>query len=182
MEDNIFLSAGHHDNDTGAVSGSYVEAELTKELRRLMIKYIKESGKEDIFIFDKDSETNTKYQNRIRELYKDQKVPIIIDLHFNAGPPSANGSEVIISNNASDESKELAKKLQATMVRVLKTRDRGVKPESHTARGYIGILNLKGIACLPEVCFITNENDMAKYETYKEELARELVKDILEYV
>ena len=34
-----FISAGHHDNDPGAVANGYQENELTKDLRNRILKY-----------------------------------------------------------------------------------------------------------------------------------------------
>lgn len=34
-----FISAGHHDNDPGAVANGYQENELTKELRNIILKH-----------------------------------------------------------------------------------------------------------------------------------------------
>lgn len=180
MREEVGLSAGHHLKDTGAVSGEYKENLLTIEFRDLVLQYMQEDRKNVIVATDDDTETNTQYQNRLRKLETSGTL-IIVDIHFNAASPTANGSEVIVSNHASQNSKDLAKLLQDAMVSILGTEDRGVKPESMTARGRIGILNLKGVAVLPEICFITNTGDMLKYEANKHALAKAFAKIIVEF-
>ena len=99
---------------------------------------------------------------------------VLVDHHFNASSnPNATGTEVIVSNNANANSKALAKELAEGTACILGIANRGVKTEAQTARGRIGILNLNaGIACLVEIAFLSNPNDMVKYELKKDELAR----------
>ena len=99
---------------------------------------------------------NTQYQNRIR--YISGKV--ILDIHLNAGPASANGSEVIISKNASSMSKDFANEILLVTCKTLNTRNRGLLTEDKTPRQRLGILNMSGLAALVEVCFISNKAEM----------------------
>ncbi len=164
----IFLSAGHHNADPGAVANGIKESDLTKELRALIAVYLK--SKNHGVILDLDSETNSQYQSRI----KPGDGSVLCDLHFNASPKaSATGTEVIVANNANGIELKLAAELAAGTAKILGITNRGVKTESQSARGKIGILNLKaGIDCLIEVCFISNPSDVEKYQAKKIELAR----------
>lgn len=173
----IFPSAGHHDNDPGAVYNGVKEADKTKEFRNLLSKYLSQKG--HAHIMDKDAETNTQYQNRI----KPGSGSVLLDNHFNASANiNATGTEMIVANNASKESIAMATELAEVTAAILGIKNRGVKTEKETARGKIGILNKgAGIAVLAEICFISNTSDMAKYESCKEELAQAYADILIKY-
>lgn len=164
----IYPIAGHSNFDPGAVYNNTTEASKTIELRNLVSKYLKLQGCKHIV--DNDIETNRQLQNRI----KPGGGSVLIDHHFNASANSnATGCEVIVANNATNLSKALAKELVDGTARILGIANRGVKTESQTHRGKIGIVNLgAGIACLIEVCFLSNKKDMTSYELHKEALAK----------
>lgn len=162
----VFPSAGHHDKDPGAVYNGIKEADKTKELRNLISKHLGTHK----HITDYDCETNRQYQNRI----KPDNGSVIFDIHFNASTNAlVSGTEMIVGNNASKHSIEMASELVSGTSKILGIPSRGVKTETQTARGKIGILNLgAGIAVLAEVCFLSNTSDMIKYEANKEALAK----------
>lgn len=171
----IFPSAGHHDKDPGAVYNGVKEADKTKEFRNLLSKHLGAHR----HIMDKDSETNSQYQKRI----KPGSGSVVLDIHFNASTDtSATGTEMIVANNASKLSIAMAQDLAEGTACILGVKNRGVKTESETARGKIGILNLgAGIAVLAELCFISNKEDMSKYESCKEELAKFFAQVLIKY-
>lgn len=171
----IFPSAGHHDNDPGAVYNGVKEADKNKEFRNLVSKHLGSHK----HIMDKDSETNAQHQKRI----KPGSGSVLLDAHFNASAnPSATGTEMIVANNASKQSIAMAKELADGTAQILGIKNRGVKTEAQTARGKIGILNLgAGIAVLAELCFISNKEDMAKYESCKEDLAKFYAETLIKY-
>lgn len=164
----VFPIAGHHNADPGAVYNGVKEADKTREFRELVSKFL--SAKNHAHIIDRDSETNRQLQDRI----KPGAGSVLVDHHFNAVVnPAASGTEVIVANKASEASKALAKELAEGTSCILGIPNRGVKTEAQTARGRIGILNLNaGVAVLVEICFISNPQDMAKYELKKVELAK----------
>lgn len=172
----VYPSAGHHDNDPGAVSNGYKEADLTKELRNLMIEEF--NRRNHRIIVDKDWETNTQYQRRI----KPGSGSVIMDIHFNSASPAATGVEVVVHNNASKHSIALATEISEKLSEIIGIKNRGVKREKDTARGKIGILNLKaGISVLVEVCFISNKSDLEAYFAHKKEVAITLVDLAIKY-
>lgn len=172
----VFPSAGHSNADPGAVANGFKEAELTKELRNMVAERLKAANHR--FIADKDDERNRQYQGRI----KPGNGSVLLDIHFNAGPPSATGTEVIVSNSANANSKAFAKELVDGASRILGIRNRGVKGERGSQHSRIGILHLgAGIAALAEVCFITNEQDIAAYQVNKERLADFYAKTLIKY-
>lgn len=163
----IFPSAGHHNNDSGAVYNGIKEADKTKEFRNLVSKYLE--LRNHPHIMDVDSENNAQYQNRI----KPGAGSVLLDTHFNASAnTNATGTEMIVSNTANKNSIAMATELANGTAAILGITNRGVKTEAQTARGKIGILNLgAGIAVLAEICFLSNFSDMQKYELHKYALA-----------
>lgn len=175
----IFPSAGHHDNDPGAVNPNLKikEADLNKDFRDLISWYLtKENHKH---IMDKDHETNRQHQNRI----KPGPGSVLLDIHFNASlNPAATGTEMIVKNNPNNLSYELANELAAGTACILGIANRGVKEEKETPRGRIGILHLNaGISVLAEICFLSNPEDITKYFKHKEELARFYANTLIKY-
>lgn len=172
----IYLSAGHHNTDPGAVANGFKEADLTKDLRDLIVAELTASNQK--VILDKDWETNGQYQSRI----KPGSGSVVLDLHFNAATPSATGTEVFVSNNANDNSLAFAKELADVTAYVMGISNRGVKREIQTRHKRLGILHVgAGISALAEVCFITNAAEMQKYQCAKKQLAKEYAKILIKY-
>lgn len=147
----IFLSAGHHNKDSGAVANGYTEAALTKQLRDAIARHLTVP-----YITDDDGETLQQYIARI----KPGDGSVLLDLHFNAGQPSAHGIECLI---ADENSKAMATEL-CHAGELIGLRNRGVKNEAQSQHKRLGILHDgAGIACLLEVCFITNQADLDYY-------------------
>ena len=177
----IFLSAGHHfapaKPDPGAIGNNYKENELTRELRGLIANELNYLGA--VVILDKDTETLGEYIGRI----KPGGGSVVCELHFNAsGNVSATGTECIFKAGADLNSRQLAGAISGAVARVCGIVDRGAKDETTSHRGRLGILHTAaGISCLPEICFISNKEDMARYQANKKELAKEIAKILLEY-
>lgn len=172
----VYPSAGHHDNDPGAVSNGYKEADLTKEFRNLLLQEFDKVSHS--YITDKDWESNSQYQGRI----KPGSGSVLLDNHFNAGPATATGAEVYIAANATGHSLAFATRLAETTSRILGIKNRGVKRENASQHSRIGILHKgAGIAALLEICFITNKGDMEKYQEKKQELAKAIAAICIEF-
>lgn len=164
-----YISAGHHDNDPGAVANGYQENELTKDLRNRILKY----GNSKEIIVDRDSETNREYQNRI----KPGAGSVVLDNHFDAGPEKVSGVTAFVNEkdfqNKDSLSYKFAVRLTDFISRVLGSPDRGVKSERVSQHKKLGILNLgAGCSVLIEIEFITNAQAMANYDSKKEILAK----------
>ena len=167
----IYLSAGHHNKDSGAVSGVFVERDLTKESRFLIEKHIDPKQ----VIKDKDFETNSQFQIRI----KPGSGSVVFDIHFNAGSPTATGTECFVNKadfaNKNSLSYKMAEKKKKKTSEILGIKNRGVKSEASSQHPRIGILNLKaGISVLWEICFISSPLDMPQYILHKEKLNKEI--------
>jgi N-acetylmuramoyl-L-alanine amidase len=174
----IYLSAGHHDKDPGAVSGKYIERNLTKQSRELIGFHLFQNQ----VIKDKDFENNSQYQSRI----KPGNGSVVFDIHFNSGTPTATGTECYVNKADFSNKDSLSYKMSAEICKVTSTilgiKNRGVKSEASSQHPRIGILNLKaGISVLWEICFISSVLDMDKYTLYTEKLNKEIALILLKY-
>lgn len=179
----IYLSAGHHFNevgaDPGAVANGYKEHELTRELRDLTVAAIREKG--GSVIVDKDEETLAAYIKRI----KPGSGSVVCEIHFNAvSNENANGVECLYgwSTEPDEEEVEMCKEICAVIADIAGLRNRGAKSDAESARGKLAILRTPaGLSCLPEICFITNKDDMAKYQAAKFCIAQNLADILIKY-
>ena len=173
----IYISAGHHEKDPGAIGNGYKESELNIELRELILKELDKMGVK--YIKDKDWETNTQYQNRI----KPGNGSVLLDIHFNSSSnTSATGVETIVATNANKNSKDFAKDILQDVVDETKLKSRGVKSEKESHRGRLGILHTKaGISCLLEVAFISNKSDLEAYKKSLITLPKRIAKTLKKY-
>jgi N-acetylmuramoyl-L-alanine amidase len=98
---------------------------------------------------------------------------VCIDIHWNAASTKARGTEVIVPDNASIFENNFAKNILNVFVSNGFI-NRGVKPESQTARKRLGWMRPPAENILIEVAFITNILDMNLYQNLKYKLAKEL--------
>lgn len=174
----VFPSAGHNNADPGAVALGYKEADLTKEARNLIAK---NSNAQDI-IMDKDNETNSQYQKRI----KPGNASVIFDVHFNSGSPTATGTECFVNDKDFQNKNSLSYKMASEVCEftsnLLGIKNRGVKSEKLSQHKKLGILNLgAGVSVLWEICFISSVLDMQNYLAKKEFLMKGLAKILKKY-
>jgi N-acetylmuramoyl-L-alanine amidase len=162
----IFASAGHHNTDPGAIANGYKESYLTQVFRNRIYEEIIIRGGN--VILDKDYETLSQYLKRIQP----GSGSVVCDLHFNASnDPEATGTEVFAANNP--ESIALATELSEAISKVLSIPNRGAKLQHQSNRSSLAILNTKaGISILPEICFMSNINDLTKFFTHQDLLAK----------
>ena len=180
MIEKTFAIAGHSNADPGAMYNGRKEADETKKARELFIKYFPK-GKGEI-ITDRDEETNRQLQNRI----KPSTGSVVFDIHFNAGSPTAGGTECLVNKkdfaDKNSMSYRLAEEVCSATAEILGIRNRGVKPETETRHGRLGILNLgAGASVLWEICFISSVLDMQKWDLLKDKLMQRIAEIVQKY-
>lgn len=173
----IYIVAGHSNSDSGAISNGLKEADLTKRIRDLIYTRIKELQPKALVTKDDDKDTLSQVIAKIKP--KITSKDVLLDIHYNAATPKATGVECFVSDNASAKSKELADVIATTTSTITGINNRGVKKESQSARGRLGILNMKCTAVLWEVAFISNPSDIDKVETYLHWLCDEVARILL---
>lgn len=187
----IIVIAGHGGVDKGARgvvwNGNQIwEADMTIAVRNLICEYmgfvLNEYPEIKVKIIkDDDSHTLQGVINWLNSKVAPKQNRIIYDIHFNAFNRIANGAEVIIPDKATELEKKLAQMLQDVNVSVLKIKDRGVKPESKTARKRLAIMRPIGINVLDEICFIDNMEDMEKFFANISVLVQKKARAILDF-
>lgn len=166
----IFPSAGHAPysikKDFGAEGCGYKEAILTIEMRNLVIKELDAKGIK--YITDKDTETLGEYLQRIET----GSGSVVCEWHFDAYNGTASGATSLVGDDSDRLDKAFAKELVDITASILGIPNRGVKAESESHRGKLGLMREQGIVSLLEICFIDNSNDMQKYQANKTQLAK----------
>jgi N-acetylmuramoyl-L-alanine amidase len=171
----IFISAGHHLKDPGAVANGVQENQLTIILRDLVTKALTKMGAK--FKVDNDTETLAAYLGRI----KTGTGSVICELHFNASAGKAEGIEVIIPERNTADERALAAAICDAGHATMGLLYRGVIDETKSARKRLGLMRKEGINVLVEVCFITNKSDLKKYESGKALFAQKLAELLKKY-
>lgn len=160
---NIAFVLGHHLKSKGAFS-SYLFANefdfYTDVVKHLEYKI----GKLNLFYHNPDTSS---YTARIKETAtKINKVnfDLVIELHFNAATPQANGCETLYYFN-SKKGKEFAHIFTDTVCGItgIKSRNGGVKALTNKKdRGFASVYYPKAPTILIEPFFGTNDDDCAK--------------------
>lgn len=170
---NIYISAGHSNvlsRDRGATGNGFIEGELAVEQRDLIKKELIKLGVTPIV--DGDNTILSQSINFFKNLTSSDS--IVLDLHYNAATPQATGVEVLIPSKNTQFEKELAKEITDKISDVLGIKNRGVKTEAQSHHGRLGWMRLTGENILVETCFISNKNDMQRYQENKCVLAKEI--------
>ena len=176
----IFISAGHNPNglkqDPGAIGNGYHEANLTVEFRNLVVALLR-AKKIDV-ITDKDDERLGTYLKRAQT----GNGSVVLGFHFDAaGTSTATGTTVLIGNDADRLDKAFAKELVEACATTLSIKNRGVKTESESHRGGLGLMREQGTVALLEICFISNKEDIFQYQNNKISLASKIAEIVERY-
>ena len=163
----IFLTAGHHNRDSGAVGNGFVEAKETIRVRNRVTELLRAKGV-DVW----NDNDNATLQQVINEINKRSKPSnIICDIHFNAGAITATGVECFVPDDAIKSELLLAADL-CKRAELLKIRNRGVKRERDSQHKRLGMMRPSGVNVLLEIAFISNANDMKSYQDNFEKLCQ----------
>lgn len=161
----ILLIAGHGAGDPGALGNGYKEAELTRELVRLI--------HEALSMYEVDTTIYNQGHNAFKEAQKGAlkfgNYDYILEVHFNAfSDASAHGTEIYVTHAEKGITVEQA--IMDNLKRYFT--NRGVKRDDFLV---IKTAKNQGISsALLETCFITNKNDMLVYQSNKDDIAEEI--------
>jgi len=154
-----FISAGHNNHDPGASGlNNRTEAAETIKFRDAVVKYCQQKGLK--VITDNDEESLAQYLKRIET----GEGSVVIEFHFDAFNKTASGTTALVGNDADRLDKMFAQELSTLTSEILGVTNRGVKSESESHRGRLGLMREQGTVCLLEICFIDNAEDMSKYD------------------
>lgn len=176
----VFISAGHNPKgikvDPGAVGNGYHEADLTVEFRNLVVSEL--AKRKIIAITDKDDERLGDYLTRI----KTGNGSVVLEFHFDAAvSTTATGTTSIYGADADRLDKAFAKEIVDATSTILGIKNRGAKSEADSHRGRLGLMREQGIVSLLELCFISNKEDLQKYQANKRTLAFKIAEIVERY-
>jgi len=165
----LFISAGHSDADPGAVGNGHTEASIVLEFRDLLAEALRARGVE----FSRDGE-----QGQNLPLAKACKAAaehdIALEFHCNAfHKPAATGVETLSWPGDMDLGLRLCKTISET----LGINNRGAKGEASGQHSRLAFVS-RGGGIIVELFFISNLDDVAKYQRWKLQLA-EVLADLL---
>lgn len=136
------------------------------------------------FGWDVTNDTNTEKTGTviswINRLFSPESV--LIEIHFNAsGYDLANGTECFIQKEATELEFTLAHKICNVTSLNINVKNRGVKVPELSQHVTIGVLDKTKVhAVLWEVCFLSNQQDVVKYQKYKDNLVKGIATTINE--
>lgn len=163
----LYLICGHGAGDSGATNGKYKESEL---VRKLGSKINDLADKEVILC---DTSTNFYKTGRMNS-YKFEKGAKVLELHLDSSSSkSAKGGHVIIHRDYKEDKYD---KALAEMI----SREFPGRSKSIVKRGDLyncAVARERGINYrLLECCFISNKDDLKKFNANIEHLAKEILK------
>lgn len=166
----ILLISGHGAGDCGAIGNGYKEADLTRELVKLIDNELK-YYEVDIDIYD---QKRNAYKDVKNGTFHIRKYDYVFEVHFNAYDKKAHGTEIWVTKleNGISVEQEIVKNLSQYFT------DRGVKRENFAVIYKCRKLGISG--ALLETCFIDNASDMKIYQTKKKAIAKAIAIGIAE--
>lgn len=168
----ILLIAGHGAGDPGAIGNGYKEADLTRELVRLISESLTEY-QVDVDIYNMGHNAFKDAQNGTLKL---GNYDYLLEVHFNAyNDSSAHGTEIFVTT--AENGIEVEQAIMNNLKRYFTLRDSdGVKKTDFLV---IKTAKNQGISsALLETCFITNKNDMIVYTVSKKDIAEDIAQGI----
>lgn len=177
----LLLDAGHGGKDPGTSGNGMQEKNLTLTIAQKIEQELRGSGIKVYMTRDSDVYP----ENSTRAQTANDIADLMVSIHINSGPETANGTETLYQVHANDSSsrltsKQLAEILQASMISGTGNTNRGVK-----LRTDLLILNRTTVpSAIVEVIFITNTGDALKISTpaYQDQVAQAIADGIQEAV
>lgn len=166
----VLISAGHSETDPGAVGNGYAEAVLAEKMRDRVFKYLLDH-KVPVYRDGQEAE-NLPLRTAISVA---KKVDFAVEIHFNAGPPTASGVEALCHIRDKRHAQELCSAI-ADIIGIPIRGNKGWKDPSSGQHHRLGFCDAGGIVL--EVCFISNPQDMNWYVTRKLQVAESVAKAI----
>lgn len=177
----LLLDAGHGGKDPGTSGNGMQEKNLNLTIAQKIAQKLQGSGIKVYMTRDSDvypeNSTRAKTTNDIADL--------MVSIHMNSGPETANGTETLYQVHANDNgarltSKQLAEILQGKVVSATGNTNRGAKLWTDVL-----ILNRTTVpSVIVEVIFITNTGDALKISNpaYQDQVAQAIADGIQEAV
>lgn len=179
----ILLIAGHGQGDPGAVGSGYKEADLTREVVKLLKSRLDNYA--DVTIAD-TTKNWYKYENRAN--FDFTPYDYVLEIHFNAaandavGNGKTTGTEIYITKSEKTYGVEenIINNIASLGFRNRHLNSKGEfepKPANYTVIYYV---KSRGVSsALLEVCFIDDKDDMKLYQSKKAEVIKAIANGIV---
>lgn len=175
----LLLDAGHGGKDPGTSGNGMQEKNLTLTIAQKIEQELQGSGIKVYMTRNSDVYP----ENSTRAQTANDIADLMVSIHINSGPETANGTETLYQVHANDNgarltSKQLAEILQGKVVSATGNTNRGVK-----LRTDLLILNRTTVpSAIVEVIFITNIGDALKISnpSYQDQVAQAIADGIQE--
>ena len=170
----ILLIAGHGAGDCGAVGCGYKEADLTREVVKLVQPKLSSYATVEV------SDMSVNWFNNRAKLPL-SGVDYVLEIHFNACVNDAKGNGITTGAEVYVTTSEKGTTVEEKILKGIASlgyKNRGVKRKNYSV---INHCKSKGISsALLEVCFIDDADDMRIYTAKKDAIADAITKGIAE--
>lgn len=161
----VYIDAGHGGNDSGAVSGGYVEADLTRDLAYRVSDRLNSMG-----ISTYVCDNGLGYKLRQHEAFM-LDCGLFVSIHFNASGGSGTESYIHSYNSAAGSSR-LQREIHKRLIAALGLVDRGMKREAFAVTGG------RVPSTLLEIAFIDRPSDMKQYMSRRDQAASAIAEGV----
>lgn len=178
----ICLDPGHGGDDPGAVLGDRQEKDDNLRMALAVRDKLEAYGFENLTVMlTREEDTALELQQRV-EIANDAKATLFISIHRNSG--GGQGIETWISAEKLRPETQLATYIQEGLAAIPMVKDRGVKSgtASNPLASYYVVGNTKMPACLVELGFIDNVEDLVLFEAAFDSYAAAIADGILQMV
>lgn len=173
----IVVDPGHGGTDPGANGNGIVEKDIALAVSHLLRLQLQKDGAE--IVMTRDTDTFISLDKRVEKAHEvnaDSFISIHANSHTN---PAAHGTETFWNaDHQSQESRELAEKIQKHLIQNLQTYDRGAKQANFRVVTATTIPSV-----LVELGFLSNPTEAAKMKTdkFKQDAAAAIHKGVIEF-
>lgn len=165
----IVITAGHSNIDPGAVGNGLQEASTVTDFRNMVAFYLKQAGAS--IKTDGDGPTNLPLNNAAALIGAGD---IAVEFHLNA---SDNAAATGVETLSSDADRALGNLLCQAVATTLSIANRGAKGEASGQHRRLLFVQKSGI--ILELFFVSNAQDVAKYQAKKWLVAKEVARVLL---
>lgn len=176
MSKTVLISAGHSNKDPGAVNGKRKEADIVLDMRNMVSVYLRQAG----VSFKEDGKYGENLPlNQAISLAK--TVDIAVEFHTNAAASKqATGVEALSNLRHKGLSQRLCNAVHKAMGIPLRG-DKGWKPEYSGQHSRLGFIST-GDGIILELFFISNDAELAKWDSVKWLVAKAVAEVLIEEV
>ena len=178
----ICLDPGHGGDDPGAVLGDRQEKDDNLRMALAVRDKLESYGFENLSVMlTREEDTALELQQRV-EIANDARATLFISIHRNSG--GGQGIETWVSAEGLRPETRLATYIQEGLAAIPMVKDRGVKSgtASNPLASYYVVGNTKMPACLVELGFIDNVEDLVLFEAAFDNYAAAIADGILQMV